>query len=57
MKLSLILSLYIYSHSIFATETLLLGGGGDPAGAETIFDDALRSLAKKKSGLSLNINS
>jgi hypothetical protein len=57
MKLSLILSLYIYSLSIFATETLLLGGGGDPAGAKTIFDDSLRSLAKKKSDLKLNINS
>jgi mannose/fructose-specific phosphotransferase system component IIA len=39
-----------------ALETLLLGGGGDPKGESTTFDDSLRELAKEKNTLSLHLD-
>lgn len=41
--------------SLNAFETLLLGGGGEPAGPETIFDGSLERLAEAKSRVPMNI--
>jgi hypothetical protein len=57
MKLQLIISLYFLTLTVHATETLLIGGGGDPKGATTIFDASLVALSHKKKELNLNITS
>lgn len=48
------LFLALFTINSYALETLVLGGGGDPAGDATIFDSSLQQLLNKKSELKLN---
>jgi hypothetical protein len=41
----------------FSLETLMFGGGGEPTGEKTIFDEALEHLVSAKSRVNLNIKS
>ncbi len=43
------------SSKTFALETLFLGGGGEPKGDTTIFDQSLQEFAKVKKTLSLDV--
>lgn len=46
----------LFAVNTFALETLVLGGGGDPAGDTTIFDSSLQELFNKRSELKLKTN-
>lgn len=50
------LFLILISLNSFALETLVLGGGGDPVGDKTIFDESLQTLFDKKNELNLKTN-
>ena len=45
----------MYSNLYADTETIFLGGGGDPSGPTTIFDGSINALAAKKSEVGLNL--
>jgi hypothetical protein len=56
LNLFLILLLNSTYSKVFAYEAVLFGGGGDPDGDTTIFDESLKKFATAKSKLDLNLS-
>jgi peptidoglycan hydrolase CwlO-like protein len=52
---AIVIALSSCCSQLLATETIFIGGGGDPEGPTTIFDESLKALALSRSAANLNL--